>query len=75
MVDTQYEKMSILELKGILYDMQVQINSIQSNAQNNILPILNKKIKEEADKLENISVTSLNQKDGVTAKVVKAKEA
>jgi hypothetical protein len=47
MVDKKYEDMSVLELKGVLFDLDAQIKSIQNHAQNKIIPILNAKIKEE----------------------------
>jgi hypothetical protein len=40
-------EMNILELKGVLYDLDVQIRQIQNYAQTNIMPLLNKLIEEE----------------------------
>ena len=48
MVDEKkYEEMSALELKGVLFDLNTQIQDIQLFAQKTILPLLDKKVKEE----------------------------
>jgi len=46
-VEKKYEEMSVLELKGVLFDLDNQIKQIQNHAQQQVVPILQKKIQEE----------------------------
>jgi hypothetical protein len=46
----KYEDMSSLELKGVLFDMDNQIKRIQQEANSKIVPLLEKKVKEEQEK-------------------------
>jgi len=50
MVEKKYEEMSVLELKGVLFDLDNQIKQIQNHAQQQVVPILQKKIQEEKSK-------------------------
>ena len=50
----KYEEMSSLELKGVLFEMDTQIKVIQQEAQKNIIPLLEKKVKEEQEKLVDV---------------------
>lgn len=54
MVERKYEEMSSLELKGVLFEMDTQIKVIQQEANTKIVPLLEKKVKEEQEKLVDV---------------------
>jgi hypothetical protein len=43
----QYKDMNVLELKGVLFDLNEQIRQLQKVAQEQIVPVLQQKIMEE----------------------------
>ena len=47
MNDKKLEEMNLLEIKGILFELNEQIQTIQNYAKDTVLPLLQKKIKEE----------------------------
>jgi len=50
MNDKKLEEMSILELKGVLFELNEQIQAIQTYAKDTVLPFIQKKVQEEQDK-------------------------
>ncbi len=69
-MDKQITEMNVLELKGMLFDLDSQVKQIQTYAQTKIVPILNKKIEEEKqnpnNKPSSVFIKTKNQSGGVT---------
>jgi len=53
MNDKKLEEMSVLELKGILFELNEQIQSIQNYAKDTVLPFIQKKVQEEQERQKN----------------------
>jgi phosphotransferase system IIA component len=60
----QYKDMNVLELKGVLFDLNEQMQQLQKVAQEQIVPVLQKKIIEERkEKIKTKDVVEQYQKD------------
>jgi len=45
----ELNEMNSLELKGVIFEFNDEIGKIQNHVQNNIVPLLNKKLQEEKE--------------------------
>lgn len=69
------EDMNSMELKGVLFDLNSQIEEIKTYALRKVQPLLQKRLQEEAKTVEGKKVVSNNQTGGITANVVNVQDS